>query len=932
MGYQLNYPLYEELVRRVIAEGCVLLRNENKALPLSEGMRVALYGRAQFHEYKSGTGSGGLVNAPKRVRILDALQSEQGIFLDEGLEQVYAKWSEENPYVEGVGWGQERWSQDEMPLDAELAQEVAKRTDAAIVIIGRSAGEDRDNKVVEGSYLLTEAELSILKTVCAAHERVILLLNTGNVIDMSFLEECKPQAVMYVWQGGMISGLGVVDLLVGRESPSGRLVDTIAYQVEDYPSDCNFGDLVRDIYAEDIYVGYRYFETVAKDKVQFPFGYGLSYTAFSIEPGQAAFDGEFCFLSATVTNIGDVPGKCAVQAYMQAPQGQLGKPLRTLVGFEKTETLEPGQSESLIFAIDKRELSSYDDSGKSGYPECFVMEKGVYYMYLGENVRDAVEVYSFTLQETLPVEQKEAAMRPIVPFKRMKPDLRGGEYVMGTEETPLREEEPTYMMPKALDFTGDKGYKLADVLSGKITMDHFLAQLTEEEMFGLIRGEGMGSPKATPGTASTFGGVSESLKAYGIPCGCCSDGPSGLRLDCGTKAFSLPNGTLIACTMNRSLVSDLFEQFGMEARLNHVDTVLGPGMNLHRHPLNGRNFEYFSEDPYVTGQMAAAELEGFARAGVTGTLKHFCGNNQETNRYSLDSVVSERALREIYLRGFEIAIREGGAYLVMTTYGRVNGMWTSTDPELNTGILREQWYFEGMVMTDWWAAINEQDRYDEAGSRGSHTNFAAMVNAQNDVYMCCPDGSKNDHGDNLREALDAGILTRDALVRSAANVCGALLRTPAMLRMCGAPDDVEVIGRTAEWELEINEEVPYFKVEDEITIDLSDVTTKRGSIYAFGWELTKPGGYELELTAIGEGTEAAQLPITMYASGIPVSVFLFHGTNGREVTQTKKIYFNANYAVQRFFFTKTGLTLKSMRLRYISDLDTAMRSGDYVHG
>ncbi len=931
MSYQLDYRVYEDLARQVIAEGCVLLKNDG-VLPIASGSKVALYGLAQLHEYKSGTGSGGLVNAPKRIRILDALRAEQELSLDESLAEVYAKWAEEHVPKNRVGWGSERWSEDEMPLTEELAAEVAKRTDIAVVIIGRSAGEDRDNQVLPGSYLLADGELAMLRTVCAAHDKVALLMNTGNVMDMNFLSEIHPGAVMFVWQGGMVSGLGVADVLTGRVSPSGHLADTIAYRVEDYPSDANFGDPVQDIYAEDIYVGYRYFETVAKEKVQFPFGYGLSYTTFSIVPGQAAFDGEFCFLSATVTNTGSYPGKCVLQAYLQAPQGLLGKPLRSLVGFEKTEILAPGQSESLIFAIDKREMSSYDDSGKSGYPSAFVMEKGVYYLYLGENVRDAEEVYTFTLHETLLVEQKEAAMRPIVSYDRMHPELRAGEYTMGYEATPQREETREYPIADALMYSGDCGYKLVDVLNGTIPMEQFLAQLTEEEMFGLIRGEGMGSPKATPGTASAFGGVSERLKYYGIPVGCCSDGPSGLRLDCGTKAFSIPNGTMLACTFNRALVADLFEQYGLEARYNKIDTVLGPGMNIHRHPLNGRNFEYFSEDPYVTGQMASAELEGFARAGVTGTLKHFCGNNQETNRYSIDSVISERALREIYLRGFEIAVREGGAYLIMTTYGRVNGMWTSCDPELNTGILREQWFFEGMVMTDWWAAINEGDRFDELGTPGSHTNFAAMVNAQNDVYMCCPDGSKNDHGDNLREAYDEGRLSRNALVRSAVNVCGALLRTPAMLRMCGVTDDVTLVNPPEEWKSEVNEVVHYYRVEDEVTVDLLDVDTERGSIFAFGWELAKPGGYVLEVSAIGDGTEAAQLPITMYCSGIPVSVYMFHGTNGEVVTQSKKVSFNSNFGIQRFFFAQSGLQLKSMTLRYVAPLEEVRTDPEYVHG
>ena len=220
----------------------------------------------------------------------------------------------------------------------------------------------------------------------------------------------------------------------------------------------------------------------------------------------------------------------------------------------------------------------------------------------------------------------------------------------------------------------------------------------------------MGSPRVTPGTASAFGGVADSLTGFGIPCGCCSDGPSGMRLDCGTKAFSLPNGTLIASTFNKSLVTELFKLMGREMSANKVDCLLGPGMNIHRHPLNGRNFEYFSEDPYLSGTIAAAELMGLHSEGVTGTIKHFCGNNQETNRHNIDSAVSERALREIYLKGFEIAVREGGADSIMTSYNSVNGLWSAGNYDLCTTILRDEWGFKGFVMTDWWANINERGK------------------------------------------------------------------------------------------------------------------------------------------------------------------------------------------------------------------------------
>ncbi len=939
---KLDYRQYEELARRVIAEGIVLLKNEG-ALPLAKPARIALYGRMQSGEYIAGIGSGGLVNIPKKVRVLDALTEEPGITLDSELLEAYRAWEAEHPREVGIGWGREPWSQAEMPVSRELAEAVAARTDAAIVILSRSAGEDQDNKNLPGSYLLTEAELSLLQTVCAACPRTIVLLNTGNIVDMSFLDICKPAAVMYIWQGGVMTGAGVADVLFGRVSPSGHLADTIAYAASDYPADANFGSPVRNIYAEDIYVGYRHFETAAKERVRFPFGFGLSYTTFAVEPGQSEYDGMYIYVSATVRNTGAYKGQCVVQCYVQAPQGALGKPARVLAGYMKTEEIPPGEAETVVLTIDRRELSSYDDSGASGCESCFVMEAGEYVVFLGENVRDAAEVFRFTLAETAVVEECESAMKPVIPFERKVAVRRNAidenEYTYRFEAVPVRTdsfgcgEGANPVLPPAPAYTGDRGLNLRDVRDGRVSMEEFLAQFTEEELLPFVRGEGMGSPKVTPGTASAYGGTSEVLKAHGVPCGCCSDGPSGLRLDCGDKAMAIPIGTLIACTFNRDLVSDLFAMVGREMRLNRVDCLLGPGMNLHRHPFNGRNFEYFSEDPLLTGTMAAAELTGLQRAGVTGTVKHFCCNNQELNRYASDSVVSERALRELYLRGFEIAVREGGACTIMTTYGRVNGMWTSNDAELCTKILREQWGFDGFVMTDWWAAINENaatGRAETAG--GSHTNFADMVLAQNDTYMICPDGSKNNHGDNLPEAIASGRVSREVLLRTAANVCGVLMRLPAMLRMCGEDEEVTVLGRGPEWETTADSNIEYFTVKRETTIDLSHVRAVRGADYSYGLDIDEMGGYEIELTVTGEGTEAAQLPITWFFAGIPTFSFVFHGSNGKPVTKKGKLFINSNHAVHRMHFSADGLTLMSLRLKYIGTLAECMGDPEFVHG
>lgn len=921
----LDYQAYENTAARMAAEGCVLLRNEGNALPFIKGTRLAIYGRIQSKEYISGTGSGGMVNIPFRLNLRDVLRESAEVSVDDELMRLYDTWEETNPYEEPIGWGKAPFSQKEMPVTEELTAEVAGRTDAAIIIIGRSAGEDRDNAAEKGAYYLSDEEEQLMKAVCKNHSRVVVLLNVGNIMDMSFVEKYAPQAVMYVWQSGMVGVRGIADVLLGHCSPSGHLTDTIAKEISDYPSDASFGDPCRNFYKEDIYVGYRYFETVAKDRVLYPFGFGLSYTEFVIAPQQADYDDEYCYISAIVQNVGEVAGKCVVQAYASCPQGVLGKPALVLVGFLKTDLLEPGVSETVVLAIEKRAFASYDDSCATGLENAFVMEKGTYGLYLGENVRDAALVYSFTLSEDELIEQCAEAMKPVLPMKRMRPLHEDDSCRMAEEEVPLKKCENHYEPVFRNTYTGDKGYKLRDVRDGKVSMNEFLAQIPTEELYAFIRGEGMGSPKVTAGICCAFGGVSETLKGFGIPCGACTDGPSGIRIDTGAKALAFPIGTMLACSFNMELVTELFTHVGAELRYYKIDSLLGPGMNIHRHPLNGRNFEYFSEDPLVTGRIASAALEGLAASGVTGTLKHFCGNNQERNRYGVDAVVSERALREIYLRGFEIAVREGGAYLMMTTYGRVNGLYTSSDPGLNIGILRNQWDFDGMVMTDWWAAITNVDRNDEAGPSGSHTKFSTMVKAGNDIYMVCPDGSKNDHGDDLPDAVSEGKLSRDELVTAAANICNVLMRMPAMEHFLGEAEEVTVANRTEEWEVHVNEEVAYRDISDDTVLSLEGVEAKRGQSYAFGLNMTKIGGYEMTVTASAEGSAEAQYPITVFCSGIPVCRFDFHGTNGEELTITKRIIFNSDFIINRMYFSQTGLKLKEMRFKYLCTMEEAYR-------
>lgn len=915
----LDFEKYTAKARQAVAEGQVLLLNQNHVLPLPKGSHVAVFGRMQLHYYKSGTGSGGMVNVNKVTGILEALEESEDVQVYEPLVGVYREWEKDHPFDEGVGWGNEPWSQEEMELNEALVEEAAEKNEYAIVILARTAGEDKDNKMLEGAYCLTSIEEDMLQKVRKSFAKMIVLLNTGNIMDMSFMDKYRPDAVMYVWQGGMIGGLGTVDVLTGKVCPSGRLSDTIAAQMSDYPADPYFGGLEQNLYVEDIYVGYRYFESAAKSKVLYPFGFGLSYTTFSMEADGFSYAEKQVSFVMKVTNTGSVAGKEVVQVYAKAPLGKLGKPARVLIDFKKTKELMPGECETLTFAIPTSVFASYNEVSTAGMPVGWILEAGEYTIYAGGNVRDAYAVGSFTLDELQIVEECRNALAPTTAFKRMKMTAANehaeaaGVYEIAMEEVPLRvvspEEKRNAELPESCEITGDRGIKLADVKAGKATLDEFVAQLTEEELASIVRGEGMGSPKVTAGTAAAFGGVTKSLLEKGIPCGCCDDGPSGMRLDSGMKAFSLPNGTLLACTFNTQLNEELYAFTAVEMIKNRVDILLGPGMNIHRHPLNGRNFEYFSEDPLLTGKMAAAQVRGLKSAGMTGSLKHFCGNNQETRRHTSNSIISERALREIYLRGFEIAVKEAKADAVMTTYGPVNGIWTSSNYDLVTDILRKQWGFEGVVMTDWWAYVCRE------GDKPAKTDFATMVKAQNDLYMVCPDSEKNEHGDNTVESLHDGSLTLGELQRCAKNICRFMMNTHAFMRMQNEEDTIEILGAEEGFE-ECVGDLTYYKVDREVVIDLSDHEISKGTSIDFALDLEQLGYYKAELTAKSDLGELAQIPVTLSFAGTPRGVYTFNGTNGQWVTQTREADLGMKYAIMRLYFPQNGIEVKQIKFVY----------------
>lgn len=905
----LDWKKYAQVARKAVAESCVLIRNEQSALPLQKGSNLAIFGRMQFHYIKSGTGSGGLVNAPYVTGILEALQESGQVNINDNLLGVYREWLESHPFDRGNGWAQEPWAQEEMILTEEMVEKARQESDVALVVIGRQAGEDRDNSNAQGSYLLTSEEELMLKRTTDCFDNVVVLLNVGNIMDMKWVEKYQPQAVLYVWQGGAEGGNGVLDILMGAESPSGKLIDTIAYDIEDYPSTCNFGNAKDNIYQEDIYVGYRYFETFAKEKVMYPFGYGLSYTTFQVQTIQFEYVKENfqCKVKVQVENTGSTLGKEVVQVYLNPPQGALGKPVRNLVAFAKTKELKAGEVEQLEITFDLKAHASYDDSGITGYPHAYVLECGYYEVYVGTDVRTALECGQVHLETLEVVEQLAQACAPIQEFTRIKPQMKqDNQAVIVYEEVPLRMENHRAFAGndacKSREYTGDRGYKFQDAKEEKVSLDEFLEQLSMEELIHMTRGEGMCSPKVTPGTAGAIGGVTTALQEKGIPLACCADGPSGIRLDSGSMAYSLPNGTALASTFNVELNTELFAYLGMEMRINRVDTLLGPGINIHRNPLNGRNFEYFSEDPYVTGTMAVAQLQGLHAFHVTGTIKHFACNSQEYERSNANSVVSERALREIYLKGYEMAVKEAGAYSIMSSYGALNGVWTASNYDLLTTILREEWGYQGIVMTDWWAKMNEE------GQEAAMSNTPFMIRAQNDVYMVVDCAETNSLGDRTQEGLETGIISRELLVRGAKNICTFLMKSAVSLGANPEPDITEQNRfEVKETRCTILPEVAV--ASDKVRIDCTGLDTSKG---ASAKVYIEEGCYDISLTVSANVQGIAQVPVALYSGTKALQMLTLNRENCKKVTmyvENVAVHKKDEQNYLKLFFAEGGMTV-----------------------
>lgn len=726
------------LSREAAREGMVLLKNNGSILPLKKGTKIAIFGKAQIDYVKGGGGSGDVHCAYVR-NIYDGLKLKSEIDIFDSLSLYY------KDYVNKAYKRNERIGMfDEAEIPEELLKSAAEFTDTAIITINRYSAEasDRKGDGTDPYFELSVQEQNMVNTVCDSFDNVIVLLNTGAMIDTSwFTDNDKIKAAVMIWQGGMEGGLAVADILTGEATPSGKLVDTCAISLSDYPSSEGFHES-KDYakYTEDIFVGYRYFETIPgmKERVVYPFGYGLSYTKFEITNTVAVAAGEKIVVSTNVKNVGEYNGKEVVQVYYSAPKGLITKPARELCAFAKTKLLAPGESETLIMSFDINDMASYDDIGdvqKSAY----VMEAGEYKIYVGNNVRDAKEIeFKYVLPENKICQQLTEYCKPTNLGKRL---LATGEYIdVPDEDYTPKTFECTYECDMKIPASDEEKKYLIDVVNGKVSLDDFIAQLTDRELLGLLVGQ------RNTGVANTDG--MGNLPKYGIPAPMTVDGPAGVRINpnTGIRTTAFPIATMLACTWNTDILERVGVAGALETKENNLSMWLTPALNIHRSPLCGRNFEYYSEDPFVSGKMAAALVRGIQSQKIVATPKHFACNNKETNRRESNSILSERALREIYIKGFEICVKESDPKLIMTAYNTVNNVRSAEQAELITGILRGEWGYRGLITTDW-ETHSERSTEIKAGNdirMPSDSNYGkinyidtiSVINKRNELAIC----------------------------------------------------------------------------------------------------------------------------------------------------------------------------------------------------
>ena len=750
-----------EFSRKVAGEGMVLLKNNGGALPLNKGEKVAVFGKGSILTLAFGGGSGEATTGPSK-NVYDGLEEKEKagkVKVYSPLKEYYQNYIGKD-YKRALAEEAKGWVLADLPKDAyreaeegkhivdshvyepdipdEIIADAALNADTAVITLDRYTFEGHERKLVEGDYYLSETEKSLITRVGKAFKKTVLVLNIGGVIDCEFFAENDDvDAVLCSWFAGTEGGLAIADILCGDVNPSGKLVDTFAKKYEYYPcSASRKKSYDYDEYFEDIYVGYRYFETIPgmSDKVRYPFGFGLSYTNFETDIINTYKIGNEVFVDVSVKNIGDKAGKETLQLYYSAPQGLLGKPKKQLITFKKTPLLNPNEKAVLVLSFNLDDMASFDDLGKI-QKAAKVLEKGEYTFHLGNCINNTVKLdFVHEEKENRIVEQLHSYCSPRKLEKRL---LADGTY----EKLPKKTGEYPYPVNKP--FTAKKpAEKLMfwDV-TDESQIESFMAQISDEDMAHLLSGKF----SENISLSRCFGGNWD----YGIPKLPTVDGPAGIHGAADFEGFhvhkmvdicatAIPCGICLACSFDTDLMEEVGKMEALEVKENNFGVWLAPAINIHRDPLCGRNFEYYSEDPVVTGMIASAVIKGIQSRNIGVSLKHFACNNMEYTRFTCDSRVSERAMREIYLKAFEMCVKNANPWTIMSSYNLINGVHASECYELLTGILRDEWGFKGMVTTDW----------------GIKNNPVNEVRAGNDMKM--PFG----YPEELIEALKDGRLTR----------------------------------------------------------------------------------------------------------------------------------------------------------------------------
>lgn len=714
-----RYAEHEKIALEAARDGIVLMKNERDALPLRPGT-VNLFGSGMYAFRLSAVGAG-KITPRYAVGLMEAARGESAYTLNEELCEYF------------------RWT-DAVP-PAQLLARARERSDTAILVLSRPSGENTDNSTCPGQARLTPEEEALLTAARQGFEKLVVILNVGYPMELDFVEKYSVDALLYCGFGGMLGGMALMDVLTGRVNPSGRLTDTWPVLYTDNPVSRNFTTSgggrpripsdsevwINTVYEEDIYVGYRYFETFPEaPRDGCPFGHGLSYTRFERKCEELAFDGNTLRLCVSVTNAGKVPGREVLELYLSKPNGVLEQPARELAAFEKTQLLSPGRSVYISLAVPLSHMASFDEARSA-----FVVCGGEYGVYLGGSVREAVNIGSFTVPKDKIIREVKGRMCPNIPFTRLSRRDAANTYPTGKlsgvaenvhELMPKRREMERFSYP-VLPRSGRR-LTFTDVMADERLLSEFVAGLDIHTLSRLQICAGHGWRMEARGEAGRL------YRAAGLdlPEMIVADGNSGVNLKEGN--IGMPSGATLASSFDKKLMEKVGRVIGEEARELGVQLILAPGMNLHRNPLCGRHPEYFSEDPYLVGVMAGSFCRGLESAGVGGCYKHFLANNAETGRKRNQSVLSVRAVRELYFRAFEYALEIHEPVSVMTSYNAVNGLFTSCDPELIEGLLFDECGFEGFVMTDW----NSYDSADVAEMAAAGNSWITP-GSEDDTYV-----------------------------------------------------------------------------------------------------------------------------------------------------------------------------------------------------